>query len=163
MTHNRQMQSPSQYHGHRFQAEIIAYAVGLSHRFSLSFRDVEEVLGERGIIVSYETIRNWCSKFGPAYARRLRQRQGQAGDHWFMDDLFRISSRQNTSLSATAGRGILALPILIALLTLGACTDDAAEMAESEPPANKLSEEEVMSSIAPKCTCRNVMRSKALP
>ena len=54
----------------------------------MSFRDVEELLAERGIIVSYETIRQWCAKFGPDYARRLRRRQGRLGDTWFLDEVF---------------------------------------------------------------------------
>ena len=63
----------SRYHGHRFPPEIIGYAVWVYHRFCLSFRDVEDLLAERGIIVSYETIRQWCWKFGPDYARRYCQ------------------------------------------------------------------------------------------
>ena len=59
----------SRYYGHRFPPEIISYAVWVDHRFCLSFRDVEDLLAERGIIVSYETIRLWCQKFGPDYAR----------------------------------------------------------------------------------------------
>ena len=54
----------------------------------LSFRDVEDLLAERGIIVSYETIRQWCAKFGPDYARRLKRHQGRLGDTWFLDDVF---------------------------------------------------------------------------
>ena len=53
------------YRGHRFPAEIISHGVWLYHRFTLSFRDVEDLLAERGIIVSYEAIRFWCLKFGP--------------------------------------------------------------------------------------------------
>ena len=69
----------SRYSGHRFPREIISYAVWAYHRFCLSFRDVEDLLAERGIIVSYETIRQWCEKFGPDYARKLkRQRNGWA-------------------------------------------------------------------------------------
>ena len=52
----------------------------------MSFRDVEDLLAERGIIVSYETIRQWCVKFGPDYARRLKRRQGRLGDTWFLDE-----------------------------------------------------------------------------
>ena len=55
----------SRYSGYRFPPEIISYAVWAYHRFCLSFRDVEDLLAERGIIVSYETIRQWCEKFGP--------------------------------------------------------------------------------------------------
>ena len=65
------------YRGHRFPAEIISHAVWLYHRFTLSLRDVEDLLAERGIMVSYEAIRFWCLKFGSEYARRLRKKQGQ--------------------------------------------------------------------------------------
>src|SRR2546427_5861754 len=68
----------SRYYGHRSPAEIISHAVWVYHRFCLSFRDVEDLLAERGIIVSYETIRHWCQKFGPGYARRLKRRQGSS-------------------------------------------------------------------------------------
>src|SRR5262249_55609870 len=64
------------------------HAVWLYHRFCLSFRDVEDLLAERGITVSYETIRQWCRKFGTEYARVLRRRQGRLGDTWHLDELF---------------------------------------------------------------------------
>ncbi len=82
------MNNQSNYHGHRFPSEIISYTVWLYHRFTLSFRDIEDLLAERGIIVSYETIRQWCLKFGPKYARKLRKRQGRLGDSWFLDEVF---------------------------------------------------------------------------
>src|SRR5882762_5642594 len=63
----------SPYRGYRFPPEIITYAVWLYHRFSLSHRDVEELLAERGIQVSYEAIRLWCRKFGPLLATELRR------------------------------------------------------------------------------------------
>ena len=78
----------SLYRGHRFPPEIISRAVWLYHRFTLSFRDVEDLLVERGIIVSYEAIRFWCLKFGPEYARTLRKKQGRLGDIWHVDELF---------------------------------------------------------------------------
>ena len=85
----------SRYHGHRFPPEIIGYAVWVYHRFCLSFRDVEDLLAERGIIVSYEAIRQWCWKFGPDYARRLKKKQGRLGDTWYLDELFvRINGQQ---------------------------------------------------------------------
>ena len=68
------------YHGYRFLPEIISHAVWLYRRFSLSFRDAEDLLAQRGIEVSYETIRQWCLTFGPAYARTLRSRRGRLGD-----------------------------------------------------------------------------------
>jgi putative transposase len=76
------------YHGYRFPPEIISHAIWLYHRFCLSFRDVEDLLAERGIIVSYESIRHWFRKFGPAYARALERRQGRMGDTWHLDELF---------------------------------------------------------------------------
>ncbi len=78
----------SLYRNHRFPPEIIAHAVWLYHRFSLSFREVEELLAERGIAVSYEAVRQWCFKFGQAFARKLRHRRGQPGDTWHLDEVF---------------------------------------------------------------------------
>ncbi len=78
----------SRYRGYRFPPEIISHSVWLYHRFSLSFRDVEDLLAERGIVVTYETIRQWCRKFGPEYARRLKRRQGRLGDVWHLDEVF---------------------------------------------------------------------------
>ena len=82
--------------------EIISHAVWLYPRFSLSFRDVEELLAERGITVSYEAIRLWCLRFGPQYARRLKRRQGHLGDTWYLDELL-VSIRGRPALSL-AGR-----------------------------------------------------------
>ena len=76
------------YHRHRFPPEIISHAVWLYHRFCLSFRDVEDLLAERGIVVTHETVRQWCRKFGPYYARKLRRRHGRLGDTWHLDELF---------------------------------------------------------------------------
>ena len=78
----------SSYRGHRFPREIISYSVWLYHRFCLSFRDVEDLMAERGIVVSYETIRQWCRKFGTEYARKLKRRDGRLGDTWFLDEVF---------------------------------------------------------------------------
>jgi putative transposase len=60
----------------------------LYFRFSLSFRDVDEMMAERGVVVSYETIREWCQKFGQSYAKRLRARRGHLGDRWHLDEVF---------------------------------------------------------------------------
>jgi len=85
----------SRYRGHRFPPEIISYAVWVYHRFCMSFRDVEDLLAERGIIVSFEAIRQWCRKFGPGYAQRLKRKQGRLGDIWYLDELFvRINGQQ---------------------------------------------------------------------
>ena len=79
--------SPS-YKSYRFPAEIISHAVWLYYRFSLSFRDVEELMAARGIVVTYETIRQWCQKFGQQYANQLRRRRAQTGDKWHLDEVF---------------------------------------------------------------------------
>jgi putative transposase len=84
----------SRYYGHRFPPEIISYAVWVYHRFCLSFRDVEDLLAERGITVSYEAIRIWCQKFGPGYARNLKRHQGRLGDRWHLETLHRQISRR---------------------------------------------------------------------
>ena len=60
----------------------------LYHRFALSLRDVEELLVVRGVVVSYETIRSWCAKFGPDYANQLRRRRARPGDKWHLDEVF---------------------------------------------------------------------------
>ncbi len=80
--------APPSYAGYRFPAEIIAHAVWLYFRFALSYRDVEELLAERGIIVTYETIRRWCQRFGQRYANALRRRRPQPGDKWHLDEVF---------------------------------------------------------------------------
>src|SRR5262245_3216583 len=76
------------YTNHRFPVEIISHAVWLYFRFCLSFRDVEELVLERGVIVTYEAIRKWCRKFGQPYASRLRRRRPRPGDKWHMDGVF---------------------------------------------------------------------------
>ncbi len=76
------------YRKHRFPPEIIAHAVWLYHRFSLSFREVEELLAERGVVLSYEAVRLWCLKFGQTFAKKLRRRRGRPGDIWHLDELF---------------------------------------------------------------------------
>ncbi len=73
---------------HRYPVEIISHAVWLYFRFRLSFRDVEELLFERGVAVTYETIRKWCRKFGQPYANQLRRRRPRPGDKWHLDEMF---------------------------------------------------------------------------
>jgi len=80
--------TPPNYKGFRFLSEIISHAVWLYFRFSLSFRDVEELLAQRGIVVSYETVRQWCLKFGQTYANELRRRHPHCGDKWHLDEVF---------------------------------------------------------------------------
>ncbi|WP_405524524.1 IS6 family transposase [Streptomyces canus] len=76
------------YKGHRYPVEVISHCVWLYFRFPLSFREVEELMLERGIVVSYETVRRWCGKFGQAYAGALRRRQPRPRDKWHLDEVF---------------------------------------------------------------------------
>lgn len=78
---------PISYKNHRFPPQIIAHAVWLYFRFPLSLRLVEEMLFERGIAVSYETIRRWGKKFGPDYARRLPRKDAGTNDIWHLDEV----------------------------------------------------------------------------
>lgn len=83
------------YAGYRYPAEISSHAVWLYFRFTLSYRDVEELLAARGIIVTYETVRQWCLKFGQDVANPLRRRQPRRGDKWHLDEVYlRINGRQ---------------------------------------------------------------------
>ena len=77
----------SLYRHHRFPPEIISHTVWLYHRFTLSFRDVEDLLAERGGNVFYEAVRFWCRKLRSAYARALRRRQGRFGGIWHLDEV----------------------------------------------------------------------------
>jgi len=86
----------SMYKRHRFPPEIIQYVVWLYHRFNLSARDIEDLMAERGIAISYESIRLWCIKFGPKYAKRLRRRHQGYGDTFFIDEVFvKIRGKQH--------------------------------------------------------------------
>lgn len=76
------------YAGYRYPAQIISHAVWLYHRFTLSLWDVEELLAARGISVSYETVRNWCLKFGNQYCNQIKKNRGQLGDTWYLDEVF---------------------------------------------------------------------------
>ena len=76
------------YKRHRFPPEVIQHVVWLYHRFNMSARDIEDLMSERGIAVSYESIRLWCIKFGPKYAKRLRRRHQGYGDTFFLDEVF---------------------------------------------------------------------------
>ncbi|KAA0996114.1 IS6 family transposase [Paraburkholderia panacisoli] len=80
--------SKSLYHGHRFPAVVISCAVRWYFRFQLSLRDIEELLFERGIVVSYETVRRWCDKFGTGFAHRVKAGRRKPGSTWHLDELF---------------------------------------------------------------------------
>ncbi|CAL9328392.1 IS6 family transposase ISRH1 [Streptomyces sp. enrichment culture] len=74
--------------GHRYPVEVIAHCVWLYFRFPLSFREIEELMLERGVLVSHETVRRWCAKFGQIYANGLRRRRPRPGDKWHLDEVF---------------------------------------------------------------------------
>lgn len=85
------------YKRHRFPPEIIQHTAWLYHRFSLSARDIEDLMAERGIAISYESIRLWCIKFGPKYTKRLRRRHQGYGDTLFIDEVFvKIQGKQHS-------------------------------------------------------------------
>jgi putative transposase len=107
------MPTPDPHSRHRFPAEIISHAVWLYHVFSLSLRDVELILSERGIVVSYETVRRWCKKFVAIFADRLRRRRPRPSDKWYMDEVFiRIQGEQHSLWRAVDQEGVL-LDILV--------------------------------------------------
>ncbi|RED13338.1 putative transposase [Parasphingopyxis lamellibrachiae] len=81
---------PISFDRHRFPPEIIRYAVWLYAKFTLSFRDVEDLLVERGLDVSYETVRRWCLKFGPTIARNLKTKRPAPSDHWHLDEMVMV-------------------------------------------------------------------------
>lgn len=80
--------SQSPYHGFRFPAAVISCAVRWYHRFNLSLRDIEELLLERGVVVTYESVRNWCNRFGVVFACRARAVRSQPGTTWHLDEVF---------------------------------------------------------------------------
>ena len=84
------------YKRHRFPPDIISHAVWLYYRFNLSHRDIEDLLAERGIIVTRESIRLWCIKFGAIYTRRLKRKHRGYGDTFYIDEVFvKINGRQH--------------------------------------------------------------------
>ena len=104
---------PDPHYRHRFPAELISHAVWLYHIFSLSFRDVELLLGERGVIVSYESVRQWCLKFGASFADKMRRRRPRPGDKWHLDEVFiRIKGELHFLWRAVDQNGIV-LDILV--------------------------------------------------
>jgi putative transposase len=83
------------YRRHRFPPSIIQQAVWLYLRFTLSYRDVEDLLAERGLDISYETVRRWVLKFNPLIARKLRQRRPRPSNRWHLDEMVaRIAGRR---------------------------------------------------------------------
>src|SRR4029077_4005399 len=93
---------------HQYPPTIIRHAVWLYVRFTLSYRDVEELLAERGLEVSYETVRRWVLKFGPMFARELRRRRSRPTSRWHLDEMAgMIAGRQFGLWPAVADEGEL--------------------------------------------------------
>ncbi|MDQ3685745.1 MAG: IS6 family transposase [Acidobacteriota bacterium] len=89
MRHNRPRHAAAVlYRRHRFPAEIISHCVWLYFRFAFSYRDVEEIMVVRGVALTYETVREWCRKFGQTFANDLRRRRPRPGDKWHLDEVF---------------------------------------------------------------------------
>ena len=92
------------YRRHRFPGIVIQQAVWLYFRFALSYRDVEDMLAERGIDVSYETVRRWALKFGTVIARKLRRGRPRLDGRWYLDEVFvSIHGTPDVQLSAVDG------------------------------------------------------------
>src|SRR5919199_328755 len=109
----REQAAAPSYKRHRFPPAIIGHAVWLYFRFALSYRDVEELLAERGVLVTYETIRQWCRKFGQTYANELRRRRPRPGDKWHLDEVYITINRQTHSLWRAVDRDGTVLDILV--------------------------------------------------
>jgi len=96
--------SSSLYRRHRFTGEIISHCVWLYYRFSLSYRDIEEMMAQRGVRVSHETIRQWCLKFGQTITDELRRRRPRPGDKWHLDEVYIKINGRTYYLLSMAGR-----------------------------------------------------------
>ena len=97
--------APISYRRHRFPPVVIQHAVWLYLRFTLSYRDVEELLAERGLDISYESVRSWVLKFGPAIARGLRRCRPRPSDRWHLDEMVvRIAGKHMYLWRAVDGR-----------------------------------------------------------
>ncbi|MFE9922738.1 IS6 family transposase [Streptomyces sp. NPDC005774] len=86
------------YKGHRYPVEIVSHCAGRYHRFPPSFREAEERMLERGVVVSYETLRRWCAKFGRICANELRRRRPRPGGTWHLEEVFLMLSGQRQHL-----------------------------------------------------------------
>src|ERR1700730_9881711 len=86
------------YRRHRYPPAVIQQAVWLYLRFTLSYRDVEDLLAERGLEISYETVRSWVLKFGPVIARRLQRRRPRSSDRWHLDEMVVLIAGKRMSL-----------------------------------------------------------------
>jgi hypothetical protein len=95
--------TPSSYKGHRYSMEIISHCVWLYHRSPLSLREVEEMMLAHGVLVTYESIHQWCRKFGQIFANGLRRRRARPGNKWHLDEVF-IKIKGKTHYSTCGGR-----------------------------------------------------------
>jgi putative transposase len=96
----------SRLKGFRFPRTVIGYAVWAYHRFALSLRDVEDLLASRGIVVSYETIRDWVARFGVQFARKIRRDRPRPADKWHLDEVvITIKGRKNWLWRAVDSNG----------------------------------------------------------
>jgi len=102
------------YHRHRFPRDVIAYAVWLYFRFPLSLRMVEDLLAQRGIVVSHQTIRSWAEKFGRSFAGHIRKRSAEKlGDKWHLDEVvFTIAGKKHWLWRAVDQEGFV-LDVLV--------------------------------------------------
>jgi putative transposase len=105
--------APERYKHHRFPGEISSHGVWLYYRFPLSYRDVQEILCERGIDVTHEAIRQWCLKFGQDYAHQLKHRRVQPGDKWHRDEVLLTINGQRHSLWRAVDQDDNVLDILV--------------------------------------------------
>src|ERR1700674_530325 len=95
---------PISYRRHRFPPSVIQHAVWLYLRFTLSYRDVEELLAQRGLDLSYESVRSWVMKFGPMIARRLRLCRPRPSDRWHLDEMVvRIAGKRMATAASPPG------------------------------------------------------------
>jgi putative transposase len=100
---------PNLYRRHRFPGEVISHCVWLYYRFCLSYRDIELIMAERGIVLTYETVRDWCPKFGPYFANELKQRnRKKIGSKWHLDEVFiKINGEQHYFWRAVDENGVV--------------------------------------------------------
>jgi DDE domain/Carbohydrate phosphorylase len=105
--------STSPYKRHRFPAEIISHCVWLYFRFCLSYRDVEELMAERGVILTYEAVHYWCRKFGQVWAHQLQRRRPRLGDKWHLDEVFLTIQRERHYLWRAVDQDGNVLDILV--------------------------------------------------
>jgi putative transposase len=101
------------YKRHRFPAEIISHWVWLYFRFCLSYRDVEELMAERGVMLTYEAVRYWYRKFGQIYANQLRRRHPRPGDKWHLDEIFLTINGERQYLWRAVDQNGYVLDILV--------------------------------------------------